>query len=181
MQVINLYGGPGTGKSTISAGLFFLFKTAYKETELVNEYAKYLVWSERVKMFQEQGYVFAKQNHKLEILRDKVDYAITDSPLPLSIIYGNDLGYYSSFEDYVIEKFDSYDNINVFLNRKKQYRPNGRNQTEEEAIQKDQEIKVLMDDLELEYITIDADVYAPWNIFKEITGEDHHTKLEGMR
>lgn len=177
MKVINLYGGPGTGKSTTSAGLFFLFKTAYLETELVNEYAKYLVWSDRVNTFQEQGYVFSKQNHKLEILRDKVDYVITDSPLPLSIIYGRDNNYHESFEKYVVDKFNSYENINIFLNRRKPYNPNGRTQTEDEAQGKDAEILELLFDLGMDYHSIDADIHAPWKIFELVTGRKHETRL----
>ncbi len=39
-----MFGGPGTGKSTSAAGLFFKMKLAQMEVELVTEYAKDLVW-----------------------------------------------------------------------------------------------------------------------------------------
>ena len=38
--VINLYGGPCCGKSTVSAGLFYELKCLGVECELTGEYAK---------------------------------------------------------------------------------------------------------------------------------------------
>lgn len=116
MKVVNLLGGPGTGKSTTAAGLFFLMKLEAIESELVAEYAKYLIWAERNNMFKDQGYIFAKQNHKLEILQGKVDYAITDCPLLLSAIYGEKYSTASRhLRNHVMEKFHGYENINIFI------------------------------------------------------------------
>lgn len=41
---VNLYGGPGTGKSTGASYIFSKLKLAGVEAELVTEYAKDLVW-----------------------------------------------------------------------------------------------------------------------------------------
>jgi nicotinamide riboside kinase len=177
MKVINLFGGPSTGKSTTAAGLYFLFQLDRLEVELISEYAKYLVWSDRVKMFREQTYIFAKQNHKLEILRNKVDWAITDSPLLLSSIYGREVGVSEAFHNFVDEMYNTYDNITVLLNRKSPYQPNGRNQTEDQAIIKDQECKQLLDNKGIDYINIDATPQAPWDIYRCIMGKPHRTSL----
>lgn len=177
MRTINLFGGPGTGKSTNASGLFFLMKLMEYEVELVTEYAKYLVWSERVKMFQEQPYIFAKQNHKLEILRGKVDWAITDSPLILSSIFGKKFGYSQAFCDVVMEQFDGYDNVNIFLNRTGVYQPNGRNESEAEAIELDRLIKETIIARGMTYYELDATPHAPWKIYELITGKTHPTKL----
>lgn len=61
-------------------------------------------------------------------LSNQAQYAIVDSPLLLSSIYG---GIYNSitknFNDYVIELFNSYDNINFFIERNEAYfETNGR-------------------------------------------------------
>ena len=47
--VINLFGGPGCGKSTIAAELFAILKKQGYEVELVTEYAKDKVWEESLK------------------------------------------------------------------------------------------------------------------------------------
>lgn len=129
LTVINFLGGPGTGKSTTSAGLFNLMKRDYRNVELVTEYAKDLVWSERSNMFTEQDYIFAKQNHRLRRLVGKVDIAISDSPLVLGLIY-KEKDYPLSFAPFVKETFDSYNNINIYLKRNHPYQALGRNQDE---------------------------------------------------
>ena len=40
MKVINLFAGPGAGKSTTAAGLFHLMKIAGMNVELVTEFSR---------------------------------------------------------------------------------------------------------------------------------------------
>ncbi len=47
MTIINLLGGPGSGKSTTAAGLFNIMKTEGMSVEFAGEFAKDLTWSER--------------------------------------------------------------------------------------------------------------------------------------
>lgn len=151
LTVINFWAGPGAGKSTTNAGLFNLMKRDYVDVELVTEYAKDLVWSERGKMFTEQDYIFAKQNHRLRRLVGKVEYAVTDSPFALGCMYAAE-DYPLTFKPFVMECFNSYKNINIFLGRKHKYIAKGRNETEEQAKKKDEEIKHFLDVYRLPYI-----------------------------
>ena len=169
-KVINLYGGPGTGKSTTAAALFALMKLNGYSVELVTEYAKQLVWDDREHTLANQGYVFAKQNHKLAMLRGKVDYIVTDSPLPLSAIYGLVNGYYPSFKDYCLDVFDSYENINFFLTRVKKYVTSGRTQTESEAVEIDQIVRGFLSENAIDYITVRGDSLAAQSIMEIVTG-----------
>lgn len=169
MKIINLYGGPGTGKSTTAAGLFHLMKLRSFEVELVTEYAKELVWAERHKMFTEQDYIFAKQNHKLRRLQDKVDWVVTDSPLILGLFYITDeFPGREPFSQFVLDMFNSYENINIFLERVKPYNPNGRNQDENEAKAIDQQIKQFLTENNFDYTSIPADHDAARNILNNI-------------
>lgn len=132
--VVNLFGGPCVGKTTTAAGVFMLLKLHDVECELVLEYAKDLVWEERHKTFKDQQYLFAKQNHRLWRVNEKVDYIITDCPLMLSPVYGERYGTANRlFNDHVAETVRNYINFNVILTRTKKYNPNGRNETEDEA------------------------------------------------
>ena len=45
-KIINIFGNPGSGKSTIAAYLFTALKSRNIEVELVTETAKDLVWDE---------------------------------------------------------------------------------------------------------------------------------------
>lgn len=143
MIVLNLYGGPGTGKSTSAAMIFAMLKQSGVNAELVTEFAKDLTWHRRQKTLDDQVYVFGKQQHKLHMLRNQVDVVVTDSPLLLTLHYGQDT--YESLRDLAVEVYDSHDNIDVFLNRTKKYNPIGRTQTEEEARIVDVSIQNILD------------------------------------
>lgn len=144
-------------------------KLQHMECELVTEYAKDLVWSERHTMFTEQDYIFAKQNHRLRRLDGKVDWVVTDSPIVLGFFYiEDDFPGREHFCNFVRDMFNSYDNINVFLERVKVYNPNGRNQTEEESKAIDVKIKQFLEENNLPYISVPADEDAPKVILDRI-------------
>lgn len=167
MKVINFFAEPSAGKSTTAAGLFFLMKRAGYNVELVNEYAKDLVWQERNKTFSDQLYITAKQNHKLEVLRNKMDYVITDSPLLLGLIYGQKTNL-PSFNIYLKDLFNTYDNTNIVLSRSKPYNPWGRNETEEQAVAVRIKILDMLETFGLPYLYERADDEAPQNIFNKL-------------
>ena len=146
---VNLWAGPGTGKSTIAAEIFGKLKWAKIDCELINEYAKELVWEESQNKLGNQIYVFGKQLHKHYIINGKVKVAITDSPLPLGCIY--DEGKTKHLKDLVLSEFNKMNNMNIYLIRTKEYNPNGRNQTYEEALVKDKEIEEFMNDNNIDY------------------------------
>lgn len=130
MLVINLFGAPGSGKSTGAAYIFAKLKMAGVNAELVTEFAKDKVWEENQEVFKNQAYIFGKQSFKMSRCKDKVDVIVTDSPLLLSAFYNDDLVLGASFNNTVLNVFNSYDNLNFFLNRVKPYNPVGRLQTE---------------------------------------------------
>lgn len=134
LKVINIFGGPGTGKSTTAAYIFHDLKCSGKNVELVTEYAKDMVWEGRSNVLSDQLYMAAKQNRKLERLVDQgLEMAITDSPLILGALYQSP-DYYELFEPFLVEVYNSYQNFNIYLKRSTEYNPLGRNQTLEEAI-----------------------------------------------
>lgn len=132
LHVINLFGGPGTGKSTLAAALFADLKMKGINAELVTEFAKDLVWTERTKELKDQVYIFGKMYHKLWRLQGKVDVVICDSPLPLCIYYADETTP-ERFDGFVMEAFDQFKNTNVLCARTFAYQQEGRYQDEEEA------------------------------------------------
>ena len=152
MIVVNLFAGPGSGKSTTCAGLFSKLKLAGVNCEMALEYAKDKVWEESNKVLDDQIYVFGKQLHRIFRLKDKVDVVITDSPILLSIIYDKTGNKY--FSDLVLNQFNNFDNRNYFIERTTVYNPKGRLQTEDEAKEIDKVLLDLLKDCNIEYDSV---------------------------
>lgn len=154
--VVNLFAGPGTGKSTTAALLFGKLKVAGYNTEYVSEYAKDLVWEERTNALAFQPYVSVKQIWRQHRLRDKVDIIITDSPILLGMVYKGD-GYTNNFGLFLRESFEGFNNVNFFLERNPEAHPwnqAGRGQTEAEAMQIDAKIRSMLLALGAQYRSV---------------------------
>lgn len=148
--VVNLWAGPGTGKSTNAALVFGKLKVAGIEAELVHEYAKDLTWEKRTEVLGRQTYVMAKQQHHIERVLGQVQVIVTDSPLPFGIIYKGD-DFTKGLEEHVIATWRRWWNLNVFLQRDVDHHPyveSGRNQTLEEAQDLDGKIYELLERLD---------------------------------
>ena len=133
--VINLFGVPGAGKSQGAATIFAELKKRGVNAELVTEFAKDKTWEHNAMALGCQEYVFGKQSYRLARCRADVDVIVTDSPLPLSLLYVSDPALIAdgAFQQVVMNVFNSYNNLNYFVNRVKPYNPKGRNQTEAES------------------------------------------------
>lgn len=159
--VLNLIGGPGTGKSTTMAGVFFELKSRGITAEQAPEWFKGKVWEgTHGVLAKDQLYVAAKQNRELlRLMNTGVKIVITDCPLLLGLVYGAKEP--ESFKRLIFDKFMEYNNVNIFLNRLKTYDPEGRLQTEAEARGIDSQVLQIMDFLGLPYEVIDAGREAP--------------------
>jgi hypothetical protein len=163
--VVNLFGGPGSGKSTTMAGVFSELKWMNINCEQAPEFAKEKVWEGSTSILDNQIYIFGKQLHSLFRLNGKVDIIVTDSPILLSLIYGKKNG--ENFGKLVLEKHYDFRNLNVFLKRKKKYNPCGRLQNEEEAIEIDNKIKDMLGKNTIEHLVYEA---GP-QVVKKIVGK----------
>ena len=125
--------------------------------ELVTEFAKDKVWEESKEVFNNQIYIFGKQSFKISRVMNKVDVIITDSPIILSSFYNSDEMIQKELDALVMKTFNSYNNMNYFIERVKPYQEKGRFQTEEESDQIADEVSTLLDEKEVDYEVIAGD------------------------
>ena len=127
MKVINFFGAPGAGKTTISMKVCAELKTEQIDAELSLEIVKQHIFAGNENMLSYQNYIFAEQERQLRILDNsqEVEFAITDAPLLNSAFYEPEK-YPVFFKELVFEMFRSYDNINFLIKRTHPFSNQGR-------------------------------------------------------
>jgi hypothetical protein len=169
--IINLFAGPGAGKSTNAAGLFSIMKRRYFNVELIREYAKELTYEKDWERLSQQTHVLDEQDRRQRMLMGQVDFAITDGAILNSILYRNEK-YHIPAEDFqkvVLAYHQKYNNLNFYLRRTKKYVPIGRTQTESEAKELDDKALKMLNELEIPFVEIVADNSAPEAMLAHIT------------
>ena len=160
--VVNMLGGSGLGKSTTAAGLYHRMKLEEKNVELVREYVKNWAWDGKKVGQYDQIYIFGKQARSEYMLYNKVDFVVTDSPIILSPVYEK---FYNNGESMIEEaalKFlkkaeaNGIRHVNFLLERKKKFNPEGRYETEEQAMQVDVEVKNFLINNNIPYQLVDC-------------------------
>jgi len=169
MKVINLFGGPCTGKSTTASLLFGKMKLQGLNVALVQEYAQEAIWEQRQSLLDDQIYIFAKQQRRLARLQGHgLDWVVTDSPLPLSVVYLKPNVLSDNFEYLVREVWEKYQNWNFLLTRNWEYNPQGRNQKlSEEADEFHKKVTDLLCNWEIPVYQLDAQ-HAIEEIFQRV-------------
>ena len=154
---IAFFGGPGTGKSTTSSGLFHKMKTDGYKVEYATEVAKDLVYSKRYFELSDQLMILARSHHQWFKLENQVDYAIHDGPFLLGPAYINKEDKHLPVETYtklVYDLYNSYDTLNIFLQRdisEHPYQEYGRNQSLQEAMEIDEIVLNILKESGVDY------------------------------
>ncbi len=136
--------------------------------ELVTEFAKDKTWEKAEAPFQNQAYIFGEQSYRLSRCKDDVDVIITDSPLPLSIVYNPDMNVQEELVSFVLKTFNTYDNINYFVRRDKPYNPIGRMHTEKEAQKIENSMYYLLEKFHIDYKLLQGNQQGYDNVVNDV-------------
>ena len=88
--IINLYGGPGSGKSTCAAYIFSQLKMHNINAELITEQTKAEAYKQNTEFFENQFYIDGCASYQIKQLFGNVDVIITDSPFRMNYLYALD-------------------------------------------------------------------------------------------
>jgi len=173
-KLINLFGGPGIGKSSISAGITYKLKKNHISCNNPYEFPKRLAWDHNIPAIKDQLYVFANQHRGIAECYNKVDYIIIDSPIMFSLIYhsyyteGYPAEFYGdSFKQMIVDLHKKYDNINILLERGETiHNGDERFQDFEQSIKIDNLCKKILNEHEIPYHTIKVDNNSVKKIMK---------------
>lgn len=147
--IVNMFAGPSSGKSTYALGTAYRLKADRWLAEYVPEYAKHLTWIEDFNTLSRQLHVTAQQYRDILVPYGKVDVVVTDSPFIIGLLYPDQYGHIDvDFEYWLIKIFNTFDNLNIFLERNPDghhFQQEGRSQNEEQSKAKDEECLELLD------------------------------------
>ena len=139
--LINIYGGPGAGKSTAAAGVFYELKKNGYDCGLVTEMATELVYDEAFNVMNDQIYLFGEQWHRTFRMLGKVDFIVTDSPLLMNIVYNKQKD--EDFEKFIYLRIHKLKSLDFFIKRSDAFSEVGRIHNLEQSKELDKTIKDL--------------------------------------
>lgn len=159
--IINLFGGPGIGKSTQAAGLYHKMKKEGISVEMPYEFPKVLAWDKSYDAVKDQLYVLANQHRNIVRTFGQVDYIIVDSPIMLSLVYKERYSdseeypssfYGHTFNEFVVDLHKKYNSINIVLERDDtMFKKEGRFQDLEDSKLIDNDIIDVLNQYEISY------------------------------
>ena len=153
--VINLIGGPCSGKSTISAELFARLKKMGVKCELCTEYIKERIYEENKTIANNQIALFGMEHYALMNKIGKVDVLIHDGSLINNIQYNYENN--EEFNALIITEYRKFNNLDFFIKRGNiEYETYGRIHNYEQALKIDEEIKRYYDKYNAKYIDVES-------------------------
>jgi len=180
-KLINLFGGPGIGKSGIAAGITYKMKKKHIKVNNPYEFPKKLAWDNNIPAISDQLYVFANQHRGIAECYGKVDYIVIDSPILFSTIYHR---YYTKgypaemygkvFHDMVIDLHRRYSSINILLERGVTiHNDDERFQNYKQSVEIDTLCKNVLDETKSPYHTVKVGDKSVKDIMKIIKKHDN--------
>lgn len=153
--VINLIGGPCSGKSTISAELFSRLKKMGIKCELVPEYIKERIYEENKTMALNQIAIFGMEHYSISNKIGKVDCIVHDGSFINNEIYN--IEYNENFNNLIISEYHKFNNLDFFIKRGNiEFESYGRIHNLKQSKELDKIIKDTYEKYNLPYIEVEA-------------------------
>ena len=153
--VINLIGGPCSGKSTVAAELFARLKKMGIHCELVSEYIKDRIYEENQTIPKNQIAIFGMEHYNISNKLGKVDVIVHDGSFINNIIYKAEEN--KHFDDLIISEYKRFWNLDFFIKRGNiEFETYGRIHNLKQSKELDKIIKETYDSYGLSYIEVES-------------------------
>lgn len=187
--VVNAFGGPSAGKTTLASTLYGRMKQLRMSAGFAQEYAQEKV--HRGESLHNQFEITGEQYRRIETLYGERDFVITDSPVLLGAMYqweyGDDLRFNtratflakSAFEQYLIRLHNTLISYNIFVDREgRDFVQEGRLQDLEESKRIDGLIQTIMKDNQIPYtvLSAEADLDQLISVLKDFRRKEYELK-----
>lgn len=130
---LNIWGGPGTGKSIVAAQLFTTLKLQGVSCDMAREFAKELTWAKVIHQY-EQIEISTEQYRRQRTLQDTVAVVVTDAAIPQGTLYAPE-SYREHLLQSLIQLTSGWRSLNILLHPAEgaAYEQVGRNESPEGA------------------------------------------------
>jgi len=153
--VINLIGGPCSGKSTVAAELFARLKKMGIKTELVSEYIKDRIYEENKTMPNNQIAIFGMEHYNISNKLGKVEVIVHDGSFINNILYKKEEN--KEFDKLIISEYHKFNNLDFFIKRGNiEFEDYGRIHNYEQSLELDEKIKQLYNRSNAEFIEVES-------------------------
>jgi RecA/RadA recombinase len=156
-RIVNLFGPPSAGKTTVAYGILYKLKMAGYCVEFAPEYAKELVWRDDRDRLANQWHILEEQSARLAQYEGKVDIVVTDGPVLLTSFYNQKYHPHTDvneLDDMAMYYFERFSNVNFFIERLHPYEARGRYQTDTESFAIQDELRAFLDKRQVSYTTM---------------------------
>ena len=153
--IINLIGGPCSGKSTVSAELFARLKKMGIHCELVSEYIKDRIYEENKTIPNNQIAIFGMEHYNISNKLGKVDVIVHDGSFINNILYKK--GDNPEFDKLIISEYHKFWNLDFFIKRGNiEFEDYGRIHNYEQSLELDNKIKDLYTKADAKFIEVES-------------------------
>lgn len=136
-KLINIYGSPGSGKSTFALFLVSEMKLRGLDCEYANEYIKYLIAKSQNHIFDQLD-ILLEQYKQISAFYYNSDIVVTDSPILLSTIYGESYPHQNQLFSLAKAFNSEFNNYNILIKpptNKEKYKDSLRLQNYEQSLE----------------------------------------------
>ena len=153
--VINLIGGPCSGKSTVAAELFARLKKMGIKTELVSEYIKDRIYEENKTMPSNQIAIFGMEHYNISNKLGKVEVIVHDGSFINNILYKKEDN--QEFDNLIVSEYHKFNNLDFFIKRGNiEFEDYGRIHNYEQSLELDEKIKQLYNNCGADFIEVES-------------------------